>query len=114
MQLHLKRVYEAPAAGDGLRVLVDRLWPRGLSKEAAAVDLWARDVAPSAALRRWFAHDPRKWAEFQRRYGEELANNGEAVEALRQRLRAGDATLLYGARDEEHNQAVVLRDYLRR
>lgn len=112
MKLAIKRVYEPPAAGDGHRILVDRLWPRGLSKEKAHVDLWLREVAPSTTLRRWFGHDPEKWDEFQRRYREELAANGEAVASLRKAIGKGPATLLYGAHDEQHNQAVVLRDLL--
>lgn len=112
MKLAIKRVYEPPAAGDGHRILVDRLWPRGLSKEKAHVDLWLREVAPSTTLRRWFGHDPEKWDEFQRRYREELAANEEAVASLKEAIGKGPATLLYGAHDEQHNQAVVLRDLL--
>lgn len=112
MKLAIKRVYEPPAAGDGHRILVDRLWPRGLSKEKAHVDLWLREVAPSTPLRRWFGHDPEKWDEFQRRYREELAANEEAFASLKEAIGKGPATLLYGAHDEQHNQAVVLRDLL--
>lgn len=112
MKLHLKRIYEPPARGDGLRVLVDRLWPRGLAKRDAAIDLWLKDIAPSTGLRRWFGHDPGKWTEFQRRYHLELAANGEAVKTLRERGGTGTVTLLYAARDEAHNQAVVLKDFL--
>jgi uncharacterized protein YeaO (DUF488 family) len=108
----LKRVYDPPAANDGKRILVDRIWPRGLSKAEAELTLWLKDVAPSAALRKWFGHDPARWPEFQKRYRAELDAN-PAVERLRDLLRQGPATLLYGARDERHNQAIVLADYLR-
>ena len=107
----LKRVYDPPAANDGKRILVDRIWPRGLSKAEAELTLWLKDVAPSAALRKWFGHDPARWPEFQQRYRAELDAN-PAVERLRDLLRQGPATLLYGARDERHNQAIVLADYL--
>lgn len=109
---HLKRVYDAPAPDDGLRVLVDRLWPRGLSREKAAVDIWLKDVAPSPELRRWFGHDPAKWPEFRRRYRAELRERGNDVETLRRRGDEGQVTLLYGARDEAHNQAVVLKEFI--
>ena len=112
MRVAIKRVYEPAADGDGHRILVDRLWPRGLSKEKAHVDLWLKEIAPSTELRKWFGHDPKKWSEFQRRYRAELDENGEAVQALKQAIGKGPATLLYGARDEEHNEAVVLRDVL--
>lgn len=112
MALQIKRVYEHVDDSDGKRILVDRLWPRGLSKKDAHVDLWLKDVAPSPDLRRWFGHDPEKWDEFQRRYRDELEKNPDAVEALRQEVGRANATLLYGARDEAHNQAIVLRDFL--
>lgn len=112
MKLSLKRVYEPPSEDDGLRVLVDRLWPRGLRKEDAAVDLWLKEIAPSAELRKWFGHDPDKWTEFGRRYRAELDGRGDEIDALRQRAGKGHVTLVYGAKDERHNQAVVLRDYL--
>jgi uncharacterized protein YeaO (DUF488 family) len=112
MKLRLKRVYEAPATGDGLRVLVDRLWPRGLSKQEADVDLWLKEIAPSTELRRWFGHDPSKWVEFRRRYRAELDGKAEEIATLRQRGGGGMVTLLYGARDEAHNQAVVLKEFL--
>lgn len=114
MQLRLKRVYEPPSRDDGLRVLVDRLWPRGLRKEDAAVDLWLKEIAPSAALRTWFGHDPQKWSEFRRRYHAELAGLGQQIGTLRERAGTGRVTLLYGAKDERHNQAVALKDYLER
>lgn len=114
MKTRIKRVYEPADHSDGYRILVDRLWPRGLTKERAAVDEWLRDVAPSAELRRWFGHDPARWSEFKRRYRLEL-HEGPAATALR-RLRevaAGQrVTLLYGARDVTHNHAVVLLELL--
>lgn len=113
-RLGIKRVYDAPAEDDGYRVLVDRLWPRGLTKEAAAVDLWLRDIAPSTELRKWFHHEPEKWTEFRRRYEQELRHNPDAVAQLREAIRAHHVTLVYGAKDAEHNQAVVLRDFLAR
>lgn len=110
--LSIKRAYEPPDQSDGRRILVDRLWPRGLSLERAAIDDWMKDIAPSSALRKWFAHDPARFAEFTRRYREELDANPEAVERLRAALRHGDATLIYSARDEVNNQARVLLDYI--
>lgn len=114
--LVLKRVYEPAASTDGFRVLVDRLWPRGLSKEHAALDHWAKALAPSNELRQWFGHKPEHWAEFEKRYREELAGEEaqEELAALRGQMRAGKVTLLYAAHDEAHNNAVVLRDYLRK
>jgi len=108
----LKRVYETPSQADGTRILIDRLWPRGLSKDKAQVDLWLKEVAPSTELRQWFNHDPEKWPEFQRRYRAELRANGEAVSQLKAALASGRATLLYGAKDEAHNDAVVLAAFL--
>lgn len=112
MRVALKRVYEPPSDADGTRVLVDRLWPRGLSKDKACVDLWLKEIAPTTQLRQWFGHDPQKWAEFQRRYRAELEANPETVSMLKDALSKGPATLVYGARDETHNDAVVLADYL--
>jgi uncharacterized protein YeaO (DUF488 family) len=109
-KLSIKRAYEAPAAADGRRVLVDRLWPRGVSKAEAKLDDWLKDVAPSSDLRRWFGHDAERWPEFRRRYRAELQAN-PAAEALR-RLADGPLTLVYGARDTEHNDAVVLAEWL--
>jgi len=114
MSLQIKRAYDPVAARDGERILVDRLWPRGLSKKAAAIDHWMRDVAPSTALRRWFAHDPAKWSEFKRRYFAELRAAGQPVQELAARARRHRITLVYGAKDEWHNDAVALREYLRR
>jgi uncharacterized protein YeaO (DUF488 family) len=112
MRIAIKRVYEPVSADDGRRILVDRLWPRGLSKEKAGIDLWLKDIAPSTDLRKWFGHDPAKWDEFRRRYRVELDSNGEALQAVKDAIGKGPATLLYGARDEQHNDAVVLRDLL--
>ena len=111
MKIQIKRVYEKPDAKDGFRILVDRLWPRGLTKEKAALDLWLKDIAPSTDLRKWFNHDPEKWKEFQKRYRKELKENKEAVDTLKEHLKKGTVTLLYAARDEAHNEAEVLKDY---
>ena len=110
--LKIKRIYEAADDGDGLRVLIDRLWPRGLSKDAAHVDLWLKEVAPSTELRKWFAHDPNKWAVFKQRYVAELQDQSEALSRLHTQMRKGRVTLLYGAKDEAHNNAVVLKTLL--
>lgn len=109
--LRLKRAYEPASADDGRRILVDRLWPRGVRKADAHIDLWLKDVAPSAALRRWFGHQPNRWEAFRDRYLDELRSN-PAVEELRQALAAGPVTLVYGARDREHNHAVALADFI--
>lgn len=111
-RIRLKRVYEAPAPGDGARVLVERLWPRGLSKAAAALDLWDRDIAPSPELRRWYAHDLGRWPEFKRRYQAELAAHPERLAALRAMASPGPLTLLLATRDPVHSSAAVLRDRL--
>jgi len=110
--INLKRAYEKPDKQDGLRILVERLWPRGLKKEAVALDLWLKDVAPSPELRRWFGHDPARWEEFCRRYWLELAARQAAVKVLREKLRQGNVTLVYGSRDQEHNAAVALKAFL--
>lgn len=112
MTLQLKRVYEDPAKSDGTRILVDRLWPRGLTKEKAHVDLWLKEVAPTDDLRKWFGHDPARWPEFRARYRAELKHRTEQLTLLRQAIAKGPATLVYGAKDEEHNQAVVLHELL--
>lgn len=114
MKVAIKRVYEEPKESDGTRILVDRLWPRGLTKEKARVDLWLKEVAPSTELRKWFGHDPKKWTEFQARYAQELKSHGEQVAALKQEAARGPVTLLYGAKDEEHNEAAVLQKILQR
>lgn len=110
--VQVKRVYEPASREDGVRVLVDRLWPRGLSKPRAAVDLWLKDLAPSRSLRRWFNHDPARWVEFKERYAEELDAKTLAVSALAGAAKRGRITLLYGARDVKHNNAVALHAYL--
>jgi uncharacterized protein YeaO (DUF488 family) len=111
-RLRLKRVYEPAAPEDGVRVLVDRLWPRGLSKEKAGVNHWMKDIAPSAELRKWFGHDPDRWPEFRRRYTEELRQHTALLDQLRDLVSRQTVTLLFGAHDEEHNDAVVLREVL--
>ncbi|HEY5337609.1 MAG TPA: DUF488 domain-containing protein [Rhizomicrobium sp.] len=111
--IRIKRVYDPPDKDDGARVLVDRLWPRGLRKESAAVTLWLKEIAPSSELRKWFGHAPARWTEFSRRYRAELAHNEEAVAHLDALLARGPVTLVYGAHDTEHNQALVLVEYLR-
>lgn len=110
--LCLKRVYAPADKSDGARILVDRLWPRGISKEHAALDSWLKEIAPSTELRQWFNHDPARWAEFQQRYRAELAQNGALLDQLRDRLGQGKVTLIYAAHDEAHNAALVLRDLL--
>ena len=110
--IQLKRAYEEPSRRDGFRVLVERLWPRGVSKEEAHLDLWLKDVAPSTELRKWFGHDPAKWKEFQQRYRAELKDKKDALKLLKEKARAGTVTLVYGARDEEHNGALVLKKVL--
>jgi uncharacterized protein YeaO (DUF488 family) len=110
--IHLKRAYEEPSQNDGLRVLVERLWPRGLTKGRAAVDLWLKDVAPSPELRKWFGHDPARWEQFQERYRQELREKKEAVRLLKQKAKEGTVTLVYAARDEEHNGALILKRIL--
>jgi uncharacterized protein YeaO (DUF488 family) len=112
--IHLKRVYDKPSRKDGVRALVERLWPRGLTKERAAVDLWLKDVAPSPQLRKWFGHDPARWKQFQQRYQQELRQNKDAVQLLQQKGKEGAVTLVYAARDEEHNGALVLKRFLDR
>ncbi|MGH7572580.1 MAG: DUF488 domain-containing protein [Gemmatimonadota bacterium] len=112
MTLKLKRAYEPAESGDGFRILVDRLWPRGVSKSSARIDLWLKEIAPSTTLRKWFGHDPAKWTEFRRRYFRELDQNREAIEEIQGHVRRGTVTLVYGAKDEEHNDAVALKEYL--
>jgi uncharacterized protein YeaO (DUF488 family) len=110
--IKLKRVYEKPSPNDGFRVLVDRLWPRGLTKERAAVKLWLKDVAPSTELRKWFGHDPDKWKQFQMRYRKELRAKKDSLDLLKEKNKDQTVTLLYGAKDEEHNEAQVLKKIL--
>jgi uncharacterized protein YeaO (DUF488 family) len=108
----LKRAYEAPARSDGRRILVDRVWPRGVTKEESRIDDWIKDVAPSTALRKWFNHEPPKWNEFKRRYFLELDGRADALERLLAKAGKGAVTLVFGARDVEHNNAVALKDYI--
>ena len=110
--IRLKRAYDPPAKDDGKRILVDRLWPRGVKKETAALDQWMKDIAPSNELRQWFNHDHARWTEFQHRYAGELKEHADLIGSLRQLARKGPVTLVYGARDTEHNDAVVLRQVL--
>lgn len=112
MTIAVKRIYEPVAKSDGFRVLVDRLWPRGISKENAKLDLWLPDIGPSTKLRQWFNHDPERWEEFQRRYHAELKEKKELVTELKAQAQKGKLTLLYSAKDEAHNQAVALRRFL--
>jgi uncharacterized protein YeaO (DUF488 family) len=114
MTVRIKRAYEPAEASDGYRVLIDRLWPRGISKQRARLDEWARELGPSADLRRWFGHDPARFDEFRRRYRDELKAQEEKLRELRRHARAGTLTLVYAARDTEHNDAVVLAELLRR
>ncbi len=112
--IRLKRAYESPAADDGSRILVERLWPRGVTKEKAAIDLWVKDLAPSAELRKWYAHDQSRWTEFRERYLAELEQKGDAIRDLQRRLEQGPVTFVYAASDEEHNSAILLKEYLER
>ena len=112
--IRLKRAYEKPAAEDGERILVDRLWPRGLTKQKARIDLWMKGIAPSTELRKWFGHDPSKWEEFQRRYTAELKEHPDLIKELKQKARGATVTLIYAARDEVHNEAVVLKEFVER
>jgi uncharacterized protein YeaO (DUF488 family) len=110
--LRLKRVYEPTAPEDGVRVLIDRLWPRGLTKKMAAIDHWMKDIAPSSELRKWFGHAPERWTEFRNRYMEELRQHMALLDQIRDLAKEGTVTLLFGAHDEEHNDAVVLQEVL--
>lgn len=109
--MKIKRVYDKPEKRDGRRILVDRVWPRGLTKDKASVDLWLKDIAPSTKLRKWFGHDPAKWQEFRKRYTQELKKNTEQVSVLMEELKKGEVTLVYGAKDEDHNQALVIKEF---
>lgn len=113
MNIRIKRVYEQPNDEDGFRVLVDRLWPRGLTKEKAAIDLWLKEIAPTTELRKWFSHDPEKWNEFKKRYFNELKENKVSVSVLKDHLKKGAVTLVYAARDEAHNEALLLCNLLK-
>jgi uncharacterized protein YeaO (DUF488 family) len=110
--IKLKRAYEKPTKDDGERILVERLWPRGLTKLQARIDLWMKEVAPSTELRRWFGHDPEKWEEFRHRYQKELKHKDDLIELLKRKSKAGTITLIYAARDEEHNGPLVLKRFL--
>lgn len=114
MNIEIKRVYEQPREDDGTRILVDRLWPRGLTKEKASVDIWLKEIAPSTELRKWFGHDPEKWKSFRGRYETELLHHQDLIELLANKARQGTITLVYGARDEKHNEALVLKQFLER
>jgi uncharacterized protein YeaO (DUF488 family) len=113
MKVQLKRAYEEPGPDDGFRILVDRLWPRGVPKASAHIDLWFKDIAPSPELRKWYGHEPSRWPEFRTRYFAELDGNPEAVAQLRQLVRRGPVTLVYAAKDQQHSHAVALLDYLK-
>lgn len=110
--IKVKRVYDPAAPEDGLRVLVDRLWPRGLSRERAQVNLWLKDVAPDSELRKWFSHDPERWPEFKRRYFAELATQTDLLATIAEEARDGVVTILYGAKDRQHNNALALKEYM--
>lgn len=110
--IHTKRVYDAPNGDDGFRVLVDRVWPRGMTKEKASIDLWLKEIAPSTELRKWFGHDPERWTDFYARYRQELKGQQALLDELRGHASKGPLTLVYSARDETHNQAVVLQEVL--
>jgi uncharacterized protein YeaO (DUF488 family) len=112
MDIRIKRVYEQPDPGDGIRILVDRLWPRGLSKEAAKIDYWAKMISPSSELRKWFGHDPAKWVEFQQRYAAELNGQAEEVAFFLKKIEQGTATFLYGSTEKKLNNAHALKLYL--
>jgi uncharacterized protein YeaO (DUF488 family) len=111
-RIKLKRAYDSPAPTDGRRILIDRLWPRGVTKKAAAIDEWVKVIAPSTVLRKWFGHDPARWQEFRRRYASEVREHAAELRNLRAQARKGPITLIYSARDESHNDAVVLRNIL--
>jgi uncharacterized protein YeaO (DUF488 family) len=110
--IKIKRIYEMPTQDDGFRILVDRLWPRGLSKDKAKVDLWLKEIAPSNDLRKWYAHDPKKWFEFKQRYFKELDPKKELVDRILKKIKEGKVTLLFGAREEKFNNAVALKEYI--
>ena len=112
LSIKLKRAYEAPAKSDGTRILVERLWPRGLTKEKAKIDHWLKDISPSPELRKWYGHDPDKWPAFQKRYRKELDANKEALQELKELCAKGPVTFVYAAKDEAHNSALVLKTYL--
>jgi uncharacterized protein YeaO (DUF488 family) len=112
MAIQMKRAYDKPAATDGFRVLVDRVWPRGVTKEKLKADLWLKNIAPSTELRRWFGHDPEKWDEFRKRYFQELDSHTEGIQLLREKMRKGKLTLVYGAKEERFNNAEAIKEYV--
>ena len=112
MTIRTKRIYEEKQSGDGTRILVDRMWPRGISKDKAGIDKWEKELAPSGELRKWFAHDPGKWNEFKKRYTQELKKNYELLKELKSLAEKDQITLIYAAKDQEHNNAVALKEYL--
>lgn len=112
--IKLKRAYEKPSRDDGFRILVERLWPRGVTKNEADLDLWLKDIAPSPELRKWYGHDVEKWGEFQKRYTQELNGKSEFIDQVKQRTKDGTVTFVYAARDEEHNSAIVLKEFVER
>jgi uncharacterized protein YeaO (DUF488 family) len=114
MSIGLKRAYDPPAGSDGRRILVDRIWPRGIAKADLRIDAWLKDLAPSAGLRKWFRHDPSKWDEFKKRYADEVEQHAEALDQLVESAKQGHVTLVFGARDVEHNNAVALKEHLER
>jgi len=112
MNVKVKRIYDQPDKTDGYRILVDRLWPRGLKKERASIDLWLKDIAPSHELRKWFSHEQQRWPEFKDRYFQELRKKSDSVELIREKAKRGKVTLVYGAKDEQFNNAVCLREFI--
>ena len=112
VSVKVKRAYDLPEPGDGYRILVDRLWPRGVSKEKAKIDLWLKEIGPSTELRKWFGHDPKRWTKFREKYLAELKTHSDLLDVIKEAARHGPVTLIYAARDEEHNEAVVLQEYL--
>jgi uncharacterized protein YeaO (DUF488 family) len=114
MPIDLKGAYDPPAQSDGRRILVDRVWPRGIAKDDLQIDAWLKDLAPSTELRKWFGHDPAKWDEFRKRYARELEQRSDELEELLEKARAGRVTLIFSAKDTRHNNAVALREHLER
>lgn len=114
MPIDLKRAYDPPARSDGYRVLIDRIWPRGVTKDKLALDAWVKDLAPSTGLRKWFGHDPKKWDEFRQRYARELEPHADALEQLAEKAKDGHVTLVFGAKDTEHSNAAALKEHLER
>jgi uncharacterized protein YeaO (DUF488 family) len=110
--IKIKRIYDTPTQDDGFRLLVDRLWPRGLSKEKAKVDLWLKEIAPTNELRKWYSHDPKKWVEFRKKYFKDLDTKRELVNQIVQKMKVGDVTLLYSSKEERLNNAVALKEYI--